>query len=422
MQSLKFSIIIITWNGIHLLKKFLPSVLATDYSNFEIILGDNHSDDDTVSWIRQTWPTIKIVELDDNYGYAGGNNRAAASASGDILIFLNNDAAVEPNWLTPLNTMFGSSDADLIQPKLKSWKDPDFFEYAGAAGGYIDRLGYPFCRGRLFDTVEKDGGQYDQPAPLFWVSGAALAIRANIFSELGGFDEEFEFHMEEIDLCWRAHHAGYRCYSQPESVVYHLGGGSLEASNPRKTFYNYRNSLLMLVKNYTGNLFLTIFARLCLDGVSGIRSLLAGRPKETVAIFRSHMSFYGMLGSALKKRSAIQQKAAPSHFKSLIYPKLIIVDYFLKGKKTFSDLNFDPIVDSSLDPSITPDRSIPRDRVATHSREIAPDSVAAHNRSNTPDQPATPDRGVDWDTDSTTGTGSSGNRNSSSTTDPKSDS
>jgi len=344
MQTLKFSIIIITWNGIRLLKEFLPSVIASEYADFEIIVADNHSDDETVAWVREYAPEVKVVELDRNYGYAGGNNRAAAAATGDILLFLNNDVAVTKNWLAPLSDTFRNGVADIVQPKLRSWRDPDYFEYAGACGGYIDRLGFPFCRGRLFDTVEKDVGQYDQQVPLLWATGAALAIRREVFLDLGGFDEEFEFHMEEIDLCWRAQKAGYRCTIQPESVVYHLGGGSLAKSNPRKTYYNYRNSLLMLVKNCSGNLFFTLFTRLSMDGISGIRSLLTGKPGETLAILRSHISFYAMLGPMLKKREAIRQKQGgqEGEVNSLIYPGLIAVDYFLKGKRTFSSLGFSP--------------------------------------------------------------------------------
>lgn len=344
MQTLKFSIIIITWNGIRLLKEFLPSVIASEYANFEIIVADNHSDDETVAWVREYAPEVKVVELDRNYGYAGGNNRAAAAATGDILLFLNNDVAVTKNWLAPLSDTFRYGVADIVQPKLRSWRDPDYFEYAGACGGYIDRLGFPFCRGRLFDTVEKDMGQYDQQVPLLWATGAAFAIRREVFLDLGGFDEEFEFHMEEIDLCWRAQKAGYRCTIHPESVVYHLGGGSLAKSNPRKTYYNYRNSLLMLVKNCSGNLFFTLFTRLSMDGISGIRSLLTGKPGETLAILRSHISFYAMLGPALKKREAIRQKqrGETGDVNSLIYPGLIAVDYFLKGKRTFSSLDFSP--------------------------------------------------------------------------------
>src|SRR5690625_117108 len=344
MQTLKFSIIIITWNGIRLLKEFLPSVIASEYANFEIIVADNHSDDETVAWVREYAPEVKVVELDRNYGYAGGNNRAAAAATGDILLFLNNDVAVTKKWLAPLSDTFRNGVADIVQPKLRSWRDPDYFEYAGACGGDIDRLGFPFCRGRLFDTVEKDMGQYDQQVPLLWATGAAFAIRREVFLDLGGFDEEVEFHMEEIDLCWRAQKAGYRCTIQPESVVYHLGGGSLAKSNPRKTYYNYRNSLLMLVKNCSGNLFFTLFTRLSMDGISGIRSLLTGKPGETLAILRSHISFYAMLGPALKKREAIRQKQGgqEGEVNSLIYPGLIAVDYFLKGKRTFSSLGFSP--------------------------------------------------------------------------------
>src|SRR5690625_5104446 len=277
MQTLKFSIIIITWNGIRLLKEFLPSVIASEYADFEIIVADNHSDDETVAWVREYAPEVKVVELDRNYGYAGGNNRATAAATGDILLFLNNDVAVTKNWLDPLSDTFRNGVADIVQPKLRSWRDPDYFEYAGACGGYIDRLGFPFCRGRLFDTVEKDVGQYDQQVPLLWATGAALAIRREVFLDAGGLDEELEFHLEEIDSCWGAQEAGYLCTTRPAGVVYHVRGGSLANSNPRKPYYTDRNSPLMLAIDCAGSLFFTLSTRLAMDGISGIRSLLTGK-------------------------------------------------------------------------------------------------------------------------------------------------
>ncbi|MDX1590890.1 MAG: glycosyltransferase family 2 protein [Balneolaceae bacterium] len=335
----RFSIIIVTWNALDHLREYLPSVAATSYPDFEIIIADNASTDGSAEWVREHIPGAKIATFDYNYGYCGGNNRAVKYSSGDILIFLNNDVRVEPDWLQPLADTFSDSSVGIAQPKMLSVKEPDMFEYAGAAGGMIDKMGYPFCKGRIFDTVERDNGQYDKSSEIFWASGAAFAVRKSLFRELGGFDEDFEFHMEEIDLCWRAHKTGLRVMSQPASVVYHLGGGSLPMGSPRKVYYNYRNSLIMLTKNLDRFLFPKILFRLILDGIAGLRSLLQGRPGETWAIIRAHFSYYSRVGKSLKKRKQLLHSAihpTPTH---LVYQKLIIVQAFLFGKKKYTDLD-----------------------------------------------------------------------------------
>ena len=335
-----FSIIIVTWNGLELLQKFLPSVVETEYESFEIIIADNASDDNTREWIKENYPECKVVTFDINHGYCGGNNRAIKYSSGDILLFLNNDVSVEKSWLTSLDRCFRDSDADILQPKIRSYNQPDSFEYAGAAGGMIDKMAYPFCKGRIFDHVEKDRGQYDTPSPIFWASGAALAIRKKTFQQLGKFDEDFEFHMEEIDLCWRAWKNGYKVQSCPESVVYHLGGGSLPMDSSRKVYYNYRNSLLMMTKNSSsGILALKIFFRLVLDGIAGVRSLLQKQPGATWAIIRAHFAYYLRLPKTLKKRKIIQRASKHTIPEGLVYPKLLIVQAFLRGKKRYQDLN-----------------------------------------------------------------------------------
>lgn len=334
-----FSIIIVTWNGLHHLKNFLPSVVSTNYPNFEIIIADNASADGSAEWIVHNYPNCKIVSLDKNYGYAGGNNKSVELAAGEVIIFLNNDAKPEPDWLLKLNECMNDTHADILQPKIKSLTQPDDFEYAGAAGGYIDWLGYPFCRGRLFDHIEKDEGQYDQTDKIFWASGAALTIKKELFIDLGGFDENFQFHMEEIDLCWRALRRGKSIYHCPKSVVYHLGAGSLSESSPRKTFYNYRNSLLMLTKNIEKYLFPKILLRLFLDGLSGIRFLLNGLPQHTLAIVKSHFSFYALLKDALNSRKNLRKVHSSTVSEYLIYQKLILIDYFIKKKKTFRELD-----------------------------------------------------------------------------------
>lgn len=334
----RFSIIIVTWNALEHLRQFLPSVAATTYPDFEIIIADNASTDGSADWVRENIPDAKIATFDHNHGYCGGNNRAVKYTDGDILIFLNNDVRVEPDWLHPLADTFSDKSIGIAQPKMLSAAEPEKFEYAGAAGGMIDKMGYPFCKGRIFDVIENDRGQYDEPSEIFWASGAAFAVRKDLFLDLDGFDEDFEFHMEEIDFCWRAHKTGIRVISQPASVVYHLGGGSLPMGSPRKVFYNYRNSLIMLTKNLDSFLLPKILFRLVLDGVAGIRSLFLGRPDETWAIIRAHFAYYACIGKTLNKRSQLLHAAyhpTPHH---LVYQRLIVVQALLLGKKTYPEL------------------------------------------------------------------------------------
>ena len=339
MKKYQFSIVIVTWNALELIRRFLPSVANTEYDNFEIVIADNASTDNTRDWIKENYPQCKVVTYNQNFGYAGGNNRAVKYCTGDIIVFLNNDVRTDEAWLTHLNEAFNDQAVSIVQPKIRSEEEPDRFEYAGAAGGFIDWLGYPFCRGRIFDTVEKDTGQYDDSSDIFWASGAAFAVRKELFEELNGFDENFEFHMEEIDLCWKAWRKGTVIRFEPKSIVYHLGGGSLPMGNPRKVYYNYRNSLIMLTKNLEKHLFAKIFFRLVLDGISGFRSLLQGKPAETLAVIRAHFAFYGRLSESLKKRRQLSESLKSPVPASVIHEKLIISEYFLKKKKTYRDLD-----------------------------------------------------------------------------------
>jgi GT2 family glycosyltransferase len=340
MKPPKISIIIVTWNGLHHLKKYLPSVVETNYPNFEIIIADNASDDGTATWIENNYPGCKIAELKKNFGYAGGNNRAAKQAEGEIILFLNNDVKVTPKWLNPIAEAFQDPEVAIVQPKIRAERSPEMFEYAGAAGGFIDWLGYPFCRGRIFDTIENDNGQYDNKTHIFWASGAAFAIQKEVFNELEGFDEEFEFHMEEIDLCWRTLKSGYNAVYIPESTVYHYGGGSLPENSPRKVFYNFRNNLLMLTKNLDNYLVPKIFTRLVLDGLTGIKFLFEGKPENTFAIIKAHFSFYAHLHSAVNKRTDYPVSNRQLVTRKLIFKKLIPVQYFLAKNRLFQMLNF----------------------------------------------------------------------------------
>lgn len=331
-----FSIIIVTWNGLHHLKRFLPSVVATEYDDFEIIIADNNSTDGTKEWLSEHYPEIIIAAFDDNYGYTGGNNRAVPFASKEILLFLNNDVEVIPNWLVGISNCYERDNRiSIVQPKLRSFEQRDYFEYAGAAGGYLDRMGYPFCRGRVLDHVEKDEGQFDDSIEISWASGAAFAIKKNVFEELNGFDESFEFHMEEIDLCWRAKNQEHKIVYTPDSIVYHLGGGSLPMGSSRKVYYNFRNSLIMLWKNLpSSQLWYKIFFRLILDGIAAIRSLVSGRASEFMAILKAHIHFYARLSQVHQMR----KKLPNLNTKSVLSPKLVIWNFFILGRKTFNEI------------------------------------------------------------------------------------
>lgn len=311
----------------------------TEYPDFEIILADNASSDETVAWVSKEFPEVIITTFDDNYGYCGGNNRAVAYATKDIVLFLNNDVRVDANWLHGINECFAQDDQiGAVQPKLRAYKEPELFEYAGAAGGYIDKYGYPFCRGRIFETVEKDEGQYDDISEIFWASGAALAIKKDIFIELGGFDKDFEFHMEEIDLCWRTKRLGYKIMYTPKSIVYHLGGGSLAMGSPRKVYYNFRNNLFMLWKNYsTSELLLRFPIRLILDVIAAYKSLFSGNSKEFLAIAKAHLHFFLGWFRVHRKRTQIQSPKSKNLAGKMNLS--IIWNYFIKGKKEFNQLD-----------------------------------------------------------------------------------
>lgn len=331
-----FSIIIVSWNALHHLKKYLPSVVAASYSDFEVILADNASTDGSKAWVRKHYPEVTIAALDENYGYCGGNNRAVPHAKGDILIFLNNDVRVDPDWLHALAECFSNPDIAAVQPKFRSDKQPEYFEYAGAAGGFLDRYGYPFCRGRVFDTVEKDRGQYDDPKDILWSSGAALAVRKELFNEQQGFDEDFEFHMEEIDLCWRLWNTGYKVRYCPDSTIYHLGGGSLPMESPRKVYYNYRNNLMMLWKNCsTLTLHRRFWIRYGLDFIAILRLLLSGKWPECKAIIRAHYHFWRSFALTHQKRRHLQDKRTIKEDPAVLLPVNLVKEYFIKQKHTF---------------------------------------------------------------------------------------
>ncbi|MEX2574443.1 MAG: glycosyltransferase family 2 protein [Balneolaceae bacterium] len=333
------SVIVVTWNALEHLKKFLPSVTQTEYEDFEIIIADNASTDGSAEWVESAFPECNVVSLSENYGFCGGNNRAAAYARGEILVFLNNDVEVEKEWLKDLVTVFDSPEIAAAQPKIRSYAEKEKFEYAGAAGGFLDSLAYPFCRGRVFQNLEKDEGQYDDRTFIFWASGAAFAVRNNLFTEFGGFDEDFNFHMEEIDLCWRFLNRGYRIMFCPESTVYHLGGGSLPMNSSRKTFFNFRNSLMMIWKNAgTPWIRSRFLLRLCFDGLAGMYAVFRGNFGDAAAIVRAHFQFYRIWRKVHRKRKKLQALRTTDQEPAEMIRTSVVADYFLKGKKTFHQI------------------------------------------------------------------------------------
>ncbi|MFD1143966.1 glycosyltransferase family 2 protein [Larkinella insperata] len=336
------AIVILNYNGKAYLERFLPSVLAHS-EGCPVYVADNASTDDSVRLLQEDFPAVRLVPLPLNFGYAGGYTAALKQIQARYFLLLNSDVEVSPGWLSPLVKLAESNpQIAACQPKIRSYKDPHLFEYAGAAGGYIDYLGYPFCRGRLFDTVEEDQQQYDDAREIFWATGACMLVRAEVFHQLDGFDPRFFAHMEEIDWCWRAKNAGHQIWYCPDSTVFHVGGGTLPKSNARKTFLNYRNSLAMLYKNLpTGHVFLTIFIRLVLDGVAGCQLVMKGKWRDTAAIIRAHFAFYGWLPFLRRQRRSLTDLRKNRVVHKQIYPHSIVLQYFLKGRKTFRDLQND---------------------------------------------------------------------------------
>jgi GT2 family glycosyltransferase len=324
------AVVILNYNGRKLLEQFLPSVIQ--YSlNYEIIVADNASTDDSLVFLEKNYPAIRLIKLSQNYGFAGGYNKALAEVDADIYVLLNSDVEVTENWLSPLvNLLATNENIAACQPKIKSYHQKTHFEHAGAGGGFIDWLGYPFCRGRSFDKVEADKGQYDDTIPVFWASGACLAIKAKDFHSQGGFDESFFAHMEEIDLCWRLKSAGREIFYCGQSTVFHVGGGTLQTHSPQKTYLNFRNNLVMLLKNLPEEkLFYTMFLRMCLDGIAAIHLTTQGKLWAIPTIFKAHFYFYRHYFSLLDKRQQVQQRVV-THIHKEIYNKSIVYKHFVK--------------------------------------------------------------------------------------------
>ncbi|NVK29101.1 MAG: glycosyltransferase family 2 protein [Flavobacteriia bacterium] len=328
------AVAILNWNGKSLLEQFLAKVI-NDSPEADVIVIDNASTDDSVEWLRQNHPETEVIQNTTNSGYAGGYNEGLRGVDHEFVVLLNSDVETTSGWLSPILERFRSDEnIAAIQPKIRAFNNRDYFEYAGACGGFMDSLGYPFCRGRIFGHLEKDEGQYDEAMPVFWSTGACLAVRNSAYKAAGGLDPMFFAHMEEIDLCWRFQRSGFTCWVEPASTVYHVGGGTLDSLNARKTYLNFRNNLVLLTKNLPKHKILPIIlSRLVLDGLAGIQFILQGKVKHTTAIVKGHFHFYGMFNKIMRERTGEFPWPLTG-----VYQRSIVRQVFLGGLKNFSQL------------------------------------------------------------------------------------
>lgn len=331
----RVAVVILNYNGAKLLQQFLPSVIR--YSReARVIVADNGSADDSVQILRTRFPDVILLELGENYGFCGGYNKALRQVKADYYVLLNSDVEVTEHWLTPLISLLDNCrEVAAVQPKILSYRQRKLFEYAGAGGGFLDSLGYPFCRGRVFDHVEEDQGQYDDERPVFWTSGACMMIRSDKFHEHNGFDEDFFAHMEEIDLCWKLNRSENTVYYCGKSRVYHLGAGTLGYHHPRKTYLNFRNGLSLIFKHLnTGELIYKLPFRMALDWLAALVFLVKGEGKNFISVLHAHASFLAQTGRLIRKRALIR-KVHPSYPRANIHGGLIILDYYLRKRKSF---------------------------------------------------------------------------------------
>jgi len=345
MNSAKVAVVILNWNGRALLEQFLPSVLQTTYENADIYVADNASTDDSVAFVRAQYPTVQLIEMQENWGFAEGYNVALKQVEADYYVLLNSDVEVTPNWIEPIIAEMEQDDGiGAAQPKILAQRQKTHFEYAGAAGGFIDVLGYSFCRGRIFEEIEEDTGQYDTPLPICWASGCSLFIRAKLYHDLGGLDKDFFAHFEEIDLCWRTWRAGYQVMVFPASTIYHVGGATLSAANPQKTYLNFRNNLVFLLKNKSlPSFFLLYVVRGILDDMAAVRFLVGGQGKYAWAVVKAHLHFWRNLPLWLKNRKASNKlidsvRRKDSEVQPPIYGGSVVWGHYVGGKKGYGDL------------------------------------------------------------------------------------
>ncbi|TWF32398.1 hypothetical protein FHW36_11673 [Chitinophaga polysaccharea] len=331
------AVVILNWNGKAFLEKFLPSVCRSTYGNLQLVLADNASTDDSVAFVEAHYPRIRVIRNARNDGFAGGYNDALQHVTADIYVLLNQDVEVEAGWIEPVVALMQEDPRiAACQPKMRAYLQPDEFEYAGAAGGWMDFLGYTFCRGRILYTVEKDYGQYNNASDIFWATGAALFIRSECFHQMGGFDRDFFAHMEEVDLCWRLQRAGYRICYCPDSTVFHVGGGSLPQGNPRKLYLNFRNNLMMLWKNlHSEDRWIVLVQRFFLDILAAVKSLVAGKPKDMAAIYRAYRDYYRWRRNYVKKDHLPEMKLMKM---TGVFHGIMIWRYYFLRRKKFSEL------------------------------------------------------------------------------------
>jgi len=333
----KTAVVILCWNGRRFMEEFLPTLVQFQPADADLVVADNASADDSVTYIKANFPSVKIIQLEKNFGFAAGYNEALKQINSEFIVFINQDVAVTENWLPPLLKMIESDEKiAAAQPRIRAYNQKTHFEYAGAAGGWIDHYGYTFCRGRIFDSLEEDRNQFNTSSEIFWASGACMIVRKKIYDDLGGLDADFFAHMEEIDLCWRMKNGGYKIMYCPDSIVYHLGGGSLPQGHPMKTYLNYRNNLIMLAKNLPADQIRRIVRRReILDGISAVRSVLRGYPKDVSSILRAHRDY-----RKGKEKWKSRRTGNEKFFFTLsgVYHGSIVWDFFFRRKKTFAEI------------------------------------------------------------------------------------
>jgi len=335
------AVVILSYNSKKWHDLFLPKIIAESKDQYDVFVVDHASTEPLGDYIAANFPEVHLIRLNENHGFSWGYAQALNQIEAKYYILLSADFEVTNDWFRPLHqAMENNPNMAACQPKIRYYKDRAYFEYAGAAGGFKDTWGYLFCRGRIFEDLEKDNGQYNDDREIFWASGGCFVARADIYHQLGGLDPDLFAHMEEVDLCWRMKNAGYEIGYIADSTVFHVGGSVISYGSPQKTFYNFRNSLVLLLKNESAStIFWLIPLRLCLDGIAGVQLLLKGQVKNVLAIIRAHFSFYGHLGMWLQKRKAVSLLKSDSPNRKGIFHKSIIIQYFLKGKKKFTDLN-----------------------------------------------------------------------------------
>jgi GT2 family glycosyltransferase len=337
---MKSSVVILNWNGEKLLEQFLPSVIANTPAEIaEIVVADNGSTDNSLSLLKEKFPTVRLILLDKNYGFAEGYNKAIEHIDSEYVVLLNSDVEVTPHWLDkPIEALDNDDSIAAVQPKILSYRDKKYFEYAGAAGGFMDKYGYPFCRGRIMTVVEEDTGQYDNQIDILWATGACLFMKTEVYKKEGGLDANFFAHQEEIDLCWRLRSRGYHIVCTPQSVVYHVGGATLNVESPRKTFLNFRNNLLMLYKNLPDKDLKHVFRiRFFLDILAATKFLATGHPANALAVLKARKEFKNLKNKYLEIRQENLGKSVTNEIREII-PENLLFLFYLKGKKKFSKI------------------------------------------------------------------------------------